>query len=98
MGTFFFTRFDFSVTYRPGSKNTKADALSRQHDCSSPSNPEETLLPESLIVAPDQWDIMTELDQVNLQEPSPPECPPNKTAPLFLRNSEGRSYNTSTLC
>ncbi len=25
----FFTRFDFSVTYRPGTQNTKADALSR---------------------------------------------------------------------
>ncbi len=25
----FFTRFDVSVTYRPGSKNTKADDLSR---------------------------------------------------------------------
>ncbi len=92
----FFTRFDVSVTYRPGSKNTKADDLSRQQDCSSPSNSEETLFPESLIVAPVQWDIMTELDQVNLQEPSPPECP--LTRPLFLRNSEGRLYNTSTLC
>ncbi|KAL0164283.1 hypothetical protein M9458_040036 [Cirrhinus mrigala] len=28
----FFTRFDFTVTYRPGSKNSKADALSRKHD------------------------------------------------------------------
>ncbi|KAL0173222.1 hypothetical protein M9458_033533, partial [Cirrhinus mrigala] len=28
----FFTRFNFTVTYRPGSKNSKADALSRQHD------------------------------------------------------------------
>ncbi len=30
-------------------------------------------------MAPVQWDIMTELDKVNLQEPSPPECPPDKT-------------------
>lgn len=28
----FFTRFNFTVTYRPGSKNTKADALSRQFE------------------------------------------------------------------
>ncbi len=85
MGTFF-TRLDFSVTYGAGSNNTNADALSRQHDCSSPSNPEETLLPDSLIVAPVQWDIMTELDQVNLQEPSPHECPPDKTfVPQELR-------------
>ncbi|KAL0187602.1 hypothetical protein M9458_014701, partial [Cirrhinus mrigala] len=30
----FFTRFDFKVTYRPGSKNIKADALSRQFESS----------------------------------------------------------------
>ncbi len=28
----FFTRFQFTVTYRPGSKNSKADALSRRYD------------------------------------------------------------------
>uniref|UniRef100_A0A4W5K794 Gypsy retrotransposon integrase-like protein 1 n=1 Tax=Hucho hucho TaxID=62062 RepID=A0A4W5K794_9TELE len=75
----FFTRFDFTVTYRPGSKNTKADALSRQHDGVVPTESKETLLPESLIVAPIQWDIMTELTQANSQKTPPPECPPNKT-------------------
>ena len=28
----FFTRFDFSLSYRPGSKNVQADALSRLHE------------------------------------------------------------------
>ncbi|KAK3568225.1 hypothetical protein QTP86_000789 [Hemibagrus guttatus] len=32
----FFSCFQFSVTYRPGSKNSKADALSRQHEPLSP--------------------------------------------------------------
>ncbi len=31
----FFTRFNFTVTYRPGTKNIKADALSRQTDRSN---------------------------------------------------------------
>lgn len=30
----FFTRFDFTVTYRPGTQNTKADALSRLYEYS----------------------------------------------------------------
>ncbi|KAG1925598.1 hypothetical protein F2P79_025429 [Pimephales promelas] len=40
----FFTRFNFTVTYRPGSKNTKADALSRQtEETNSNPNPERVL-------------------------------------------------------
>lgn len=34
----FFTRLNFSITYHPGSKNIKADLLSRQYD-STPQNP-----------------------------------------------------------
>ena len=30
----FFNRFNFTLAYRPGSKNQKADALSHQHDVS----------------------------------------------------------------
>lgn len=82
----FFTCFDFSVTYRPGSKNTKADALSRQHDVLGSGNTEESHLPETLIVAPVRWDIMTELEQANSQEPTPPECPPDRVfVPQALR-------------
>ncbi|KAK3520197.1 hypothetical protein QTP70_017927 [Hemibagrus guttatus] len=37
----FFTRFEFSISYRPGSKNTKADALSRMFAPEeSPKTPE----------------------------------------------------------
>ncbi|KAL0151898.1 hypothetical protein M9458_052790 [Cirrhinus mrigala] len=44
----FFTRFNFSITYRPGSKNTVADALSRQYAPDQPTEP-ETILPSDLI-------------------------------------------------
>ncbi|KAK3530547.1 hypothetical protein QTP86_027911 [Hemibagrus guttatus] len=42
----FFTRFDFTISYRSGSKNTRADALSRLF--APEENPEvsETILPE----------------------------------------------------
>ncbi|KAL0177063.1 hypothetical protein M9458_025957 [Cirrhinus mrigala] len=82
----FFTRFDFRVTYRPGSKNTKADALSRQFESSTaPSDPEPIIAP-SLILGPIQWDIMTEITEAQDNKPPPPECPPERTyIPRALR-------------
>uniref|UniRef100_A0A3B3BMY4 Gypsy retrotransposon integrase-like protein 1 n=1 Tax=Oryzias melastigma TaxID=30732 RepID=A0A3B3BMY4_ORYME len=76
----FFSRFRFQITYRPGSKNGKADALSRIHDITpdAPADP-EPIVPPTLIVAPVQWDIITELAQVNEQHPPPPSCPADRT-------------------
>ncbi|KAI2647328.1 Transposon Tf2-9 polyprotein [Labeo rohita] len=54
--TLFFTRFNFSITYRPGSKNTVAEALSRQYSPDLPTEP-ETILPSDLIVSPIQWEL-----------------------------------------
>lgn len=72
----FFTRFRFTVTYRPGSMNTKANALSRQ---TIPTAIHDNIIPENLLVAPVQWDIMTEIEQLNLQRPPPAECPVDLT-------------------
>ncbi len=72
----FFTRFNFAVTYCPGTKNIKADALSRQTDQTSYPKTEENIIPETLLVAPVQWDIMTEIAQINRQNPPPRNCPP----------------------
>ncbi|KAL0148230.1 hypothetical protein M9458_056462 [Cirrhinus mrigala] len=63
----FFTRFQFTVMYRPGSKNNKADALSRQ-----------PILPSSIIIAPVTWDIVEELQREQQHDPTPNNCPPNK--------------------
>ncbi len=71
----FFTRFQFTVTYRPGTKNTKADALSRQTENVEHSSPVENILPAKILLAPVQWDIITEITQANRQTQSPPECP-----------------------
>ncbi|KAK3522647.1 hypothetical protein QTP86_028895 [Hemibagrus guttatus] len=57
----FFTRFHFSVTYRPGSKNGKADALSRKYETkSSPSTP-EPILPFTTILGLMRWELMEEI-------------------------------------
>ncbi|KAL0147126.1 hypothetical protein M9458_057650 [Cirrhinus mrigala] len=83
----YFTRFRFQVTYRPGSQNTKADALSRVHEPGQSTNPPEPVLPTSIIVAPVVWDILTEITEAQNQDPPPAECPANLTyVPLSLRS------------
>lgn len=84
----FFTRFQFTITYRPGSKNIKADALSCQTDETLQSTITEYILPEKLLVAPVQWDIITEIEQFNRQEPPTLNGSPDRMyvpAPLRTR-------------
>lgn len=74
------------VTYRPGSKNIKVDTLSRQHEfaLSPPTN--EPILLSTLILAPVQWDLMTEIADAQSSESPPPDCPPNcNYVPVALR-------------
>ncbi len=75
----FFTRFNFKITYRPGSQNTKADALSRLYESSATNPSQELILPSTIILAPIQWDIMTEIADAQTTDPPPAETPPNLT-------------------
>ncbi|KAK3562613.1 hypothetical protein QTP86_002339, partial [Hemibagrus guttatus] len=74
----FFTRFQFTVTYHPGSKNSKADALSRRHDHPQTEFKPNPILPPSIIIAPVTWDLMDEIQREQQGEPTPPGCPPTK--------------------
>ncbi|MGL5934475.1 MAG: RNase H-like domain-containing protein, partial [Cetobacterium sp.] len=83
----FFTRFNFKLTYRPGSQNTKADALSRLDESDSCPCQPASILPPSIIVAPVRWDITTEIAEAQIQDPSPPNCPQDLTyVPHTLRS------------
>ncbi|KAL0177558.1 hypothetical protein M9458_026452, partial [Cirrhinus mrigala] len=82
----FFIRFNFIINYRPGSQNTKADALSRVHEPEQVSQLTETVLPSSVVVAPVAWDLMTEVTEAQAQDPPPVDCPEGLTyVPAVLR-------------
>ncbi|KAK3508339.1 hypothetical protein QTP70_022084 [Hemibagrus guttatus] len=60
----FFTRFNFTISYRPGSKNVKADVLSHVHSPEESTDDPEPIIPEQLFVSPIAWSEET------LPEPS----------------------------
>ncbi|KAK3518108.1 hypothetical protein QTP70_033325, partial [Hemibagrus guttatus] len=82
----FFTRFAFTVTYRPGSKNGKADALSRQFEADDEPTQPDVILPATAILAPVQWNLIEEIRRAHTDEPPPAGCPPTKLfVPLHFR-------------
>ncbi len=82
----FFTRFRFTISYRPGSKNIKADALSRLHQPDpTPEEPEPILL-HSIFTSPVLWNLDNQIQAATLLEPAPPGGP------------EGKKYVPSNLC
>ncbi|KAK3570071.1 hypothetical protein QTP86_010237 [Hemibagrus guttatus] len=74
----FFTRFAFTVTYRPGSKNGKAVALSRQFESDNEPAQPDVILPATAILAPVQWNLVKEIRRAHTNEPPPAGCPPTK--------------------
>ncbi|XP_062842684.1 uncharacterized protein lrfn4b [Trichomycterus rosablanca] len=67
----FFSRFDFTLSYRPNSKNTKPDALSRQFSSAEQENDKEPIIPISRIVAPIRWGIETTVKRAQQLESNP---------------------------
>ncbi|KAL0188269.1 hypothetical protein M9458_015368, partial [Cirrhinus mrigala] len=85
----FFTRFNFKITYRPGSKNSNNQSVDP-----------EPILPSNLIVSPIIWEINNDIHNATLQEAAPLECPEGKIFLISLRaldtlaaNGPSRSYN-----
>ncbi|XP_051716342.1 uncharacterized protein sh2d1ab isoform X1 [Ctenopharyngodon idella] len=71
----FFTRFNFTVTYHPGSKNGKADAFSRLSQPDPENMDPETILPPAMIISPIQWTINQQISEANSTESAPPGGP-----------------------
>ncbi|KAK3551952.1 hypothetical protein QTP70_031641 [Hemibagrus guttatus] len=81
----FLTWFEFNISYRPGSKNTKADALSRMFAPEESPETPEPILPADLIVSPITWSQET-LPPANASTNTPPGCP------------QGSQYITKARC
>ncbi|KAK3513189.1 hypothetical protein QTP70_009763 [Hemibagrus guttatus] len=71
----FFTHFDFTISYRPRSKNTRADALSQLFALEKNPEAPEPILPERMIVSPITWSEET-LPPANASTNTPLGCPP----------------------
>lgn len=74
----FFGRFNFTLTYRPGSRNLKPDALSRQFTPADTPESSDPILPSTCIVAAISWDIEAAVREAQRQQPDPGNGPANR--------------------
>ncbi|KAI3364400.1 hypothetical protein L3Q82_010825 [Scortum barcoo] len=75
----FLTRFNFTLSYRPGSRNVKPDALSRQFLKDEDVTPcPDTIISHSHLVAPLTWEIEERVKAVQEGQPGPSACPQNR--------------------
>lgn len=80
----FFKRLHFIISYRPGSKNMKTDALSCVFLCEETQGEPEMILPASCVVNVVTWEI--EQDILKTTPWIPTDCPPDRTSvPSQLR-------------
>ena len=84
----FFTRFKFSLSYRPGSRNIKPDALSRQFQKEDGSAERPApILPSPCVIGTLTWDIEERVRAATEGQPGPSACPPNRLyVPEALRS------------
>lgn len=89
----FFTRFEFTVSYKPGSCNIKADTLSPIHASEEAVDEPEKIIPTHLISRPIQW-ILLPVTTENTPA-TPPGCPPG--CRYVPQNSALLSFTPHTL-
>ncbi|KAL2077728.1 hypothetical protein ACEWY4_027232 [Coilia grayii] len=71
----FFSRFNFTLSYRPGSKNGKPDALSRVFSPSEEVSTPSTILPKRCLVGAALLDIESVVRKAQTSAATPSLCP-----------------------
>ena len=97
----FFARFNFTLSYRPGSRNIKPDALSRIFQKEeNPSADQPPILPRSCAVAALTWAIEDRVREANRDCPGPSSCPSDHLfVPEPLRSEVIQwGHNTGLAC
>lgn len=73
----FFSRFNFILSYRPGHKNLKPDALSRQFSMCKMVPEPDTILPSHCILGAVHFDVEPAVIAAQAEEAGPSQCPTN---------------------
>lgn len=74
----FFSRLNSTISFRPGSLNTKAEALSCQFSSDIEASSVSTIVPPSCVVGVLVWEIEAVVRQAQQHEPDPRLGPPGK--------------------
>ncbi len=82
----FFDSFDFTLSYRPGSKNVKPDTLCCQFEHPGEETPADAILSEGVVVGALSWDIEQSVKEAGRGVEMPVECPAGRLfMPVALR-------------
>ena len=94
----FFCRFDFTLTYRPGSKNVRVDALSWLFPTESPNNSPaaDTILPPARVVGVVTWWVESAVRMAQCTQPDPGGGPPNRLFIPKAVRSQGLQWGHSS--
>ncbi len=96
--TLFFNHFNFVLSYRPGSQNTKLNALSHLFNPKRTAKEPESILPLNHVVGAVTWQIESEVRRANGENPTPSGCPVNRLfVPVAMRPQVIHWAHTSLL-